>query len=94
MVEMCKSADQIDSFCRNTCIRLECCPNLISTQLVIDTCPDDCSNLTKSKYCKSSYNGSNLINPDLNGSNFKFKYFQAFYFRLETYGMKFFIEIT
>ncbi|XP_064633870.1 scm-like with four MBT domains protein 1 isoform X2 [Lineus longissimus] len=49
-VELCKSADQIEEFCRQVCIKLECCPNLFSPHFVDSQCPENCSQLTKTKY--------------------------------------------
>ncbi|KAL5013685.1 hypothetical protein ScPMuIL_007955 [Solemya velum] len=49
-VEICRSTDQLEEFCRQVCIRLECCPYLFSPHLVENDCPENCSQLTKTKY--------------------------------------------
>ena len=51
-VEICRATDQIEEFCRQICIRLECCPNMFSPHYVNDSCPENCSQLTKTKYSK------------------------------------------
>lgn len=50
MVEICRTTDQLEEFCRSVCIKLECCPNLISPNFVNGSCPESCSQLTKTKY--------------------------------------------
>ncbi|XP_006811735.1 scm-like with four MBT domains protein 1 [Saccoglossus kowalevskii] len=50
MVEICKNADEVESFCRDMCIKLECCPNLVALDQIEDNCPENCSTLTKTKY--------------------------------------------
>lgn len=52
MIELCKTASEVPSFLRNTCLNLECCPNLVSLHQVEDSCPEQCFNLNKSKYSK------------------------------------------
>ncbi|TRY65790.1 hypothetical protein DNTS_014258 [Danionella cerebrum] len=49
-VEIVRTADQVADFCRKTCIKLECCPNLFGPKMVIDRCSENCSVLTKTKY--------------------------------------------
>ncbi|CAH7239982.1 Sfmbt1 [Phodopus roborovskii] len=49
-VEIVKTADRVTEFCRQTCIKLECCPNLFGPRMVLDTCSENCSVLTKTKY--------------------------------------------
>ncbi|XP_038627953.1 scm-like with four MBT domains protein 1 isoform X1 [Tachyglossus aculeatus] len=49
-VEVVRTADRVADFCRKTCIKLECCPNLFSPQMVLDKCSENCSVLTKTKY--------------------------------------------
>ncbi|KAL4655250.1 scm-like with four MBT domains protein 1 [Arapaima gigas] len=49
-VEVVRTADQVAEFCRNTCIRLECCPNLFGPRMVLGRCSENCSVLTKTKY--------------------------------------------
>lgn len=49
-VEVVRTADRVADFCRKTCIKLECCPNLFGPQMVLDKCSENCSILTKTKY--------------------------------------------
>uniref|UniRef100_A0A8C8REC5 Scm like with four mbt domains 1 n=1 Tax=Pelusios castaneus TaxID=367368 RepID=A0A8C8REC5_9SAUR len=49
-VEVVRTADRVADFCRKTCIKLECCPNLFGPQMVLDKCSENCSVLTKTKY--------------------------------------------
>ncbi|CAK7319848.1 Scm-like with four MBT domains protein 1 [Vulpes lagopus] len=49
-VEVVKTADRVTEFCRQTCIKLECCPNLFGPRMVLDKCSENCSVLTKTKY--------------------------------------------
>ncbi|XP_074645284.1 scm-like with four MBT domains protein 1 [Tubulanus polymorphus] len=50
IVEICRSAGQIEEFCRQMCIKLECCPNMFGPHYVGSECPENCSQLTKTKY--------------------------------------------
>ena len=50
MVEICRTTSQLEEYCRQVCVKLECCPNLISPHFVGDGCPEHCSQLTKTKY--------------------------------------------
>ncbi|XP_041744142.1 scm-like with four MBT domains protein 1 [Coregonus clupeaformis] len=45
-----RTADQVAEFCRRTCVRLECCPNLIAPHMVLEHCSENCFLLTKTKY--------------------------------------------
>ncbi|KAM8930656.1 scm-like with four MBT domains protein 1 [Pelodytes ibericus] len=49
-VELVRTSDRVPEFCRKTCIRLECCPNLFGPLMVLDQCSENCSVLTKTKY--------------------------------------------
>ncbi|KAM6981194.1 scm-like with four MBT domains protein 1 isoform 2-T2 [Aplochiton taeniatus] len=49
-VEIVRTADYVAEFCRKTCIKLECCPNLFGPRMVLDRCSENCSVLTKTKY--------------------------------------------
>ncbi|KAM9310968.1 scm-like with four MBT domains protein 2 [Gastrophryne carolinensis] len=49
-VRIVRTSDQVSDFCRKVCTRLECCPNLFSSLLVTDVCPENCSVHTKTKY--------------------------------------------
>ncbi|XP_073448610.1 scm-like with four MBT domains protein 1 [Aquarana catesbeiana] len=64
-VELIRTSDQVSDFCRKTCIKLECCPNLFGPFMVLDQCSENCSVLTKTKY--THYYGKrrvrNLTNP-------------------------------
>ncbi|NXU10978.1 SMBT1 protein, partial [Pardalotus punctatus] len=42
-VEVVRTADRVADFCRKTCIKLECCPNLFGPQMVLDKCSENCS---------------------------------------------------
>ncbi|XP_040199277.1 scm-like with four MBT domains protein 2 isoform X2 [Rana temporaria] len=49
-VRIVRTSDQVSDFCRKVCAKLECCPNLFSSLLVTDVCPENCSVHTKTKY--------------------------------------------
>ncbi|XP_069499645.1 scm-like with four MBT domains protein 1 [Ambystoma mexicanum] len=49
-VEVVRTADRVTDFCRTTCMKLECCPNLFGPLMVLDKCSENCSVLTKTKY--------------------------------------------
>uniref|UniRef100_A0A672JYR1 Scm like with four mbt domains 1 n=1 Tax=Sinocyclocheilus grahami TaxID=75366 RepID=A0A672JYR1_SINGR len=49
-VAIVRTADQVADFCRKTCIKLECCPNLFGPRMVLERCSENCSVLTKTKY--------------------------------------------
>ncbi|CAG5126728.1 unnamed protein product, partial [Candidula unifasciata] len=49
-VEICCTAGQLEEFCRRVCLKLECCPNLMSPYFVNDICSENCGGLTKTKY--------------------------------------------
>ncbi|KAJ8409396.1 hypothetical protein AAFF_G00235940 [Aldrovandia affinis] len=49
-VDIVRTADQVAEFCRKTCIKLECCPNLFGPCMVLEHCSENCSVLTKTKY--------------------------------------------
>ncbi|KAM4035327.1 scm-like with four MBT domains protein 2 isoform 2-T3 [Anomaloglossus baeobatrachus] len=49
-VKIVRTSDQVADFCRKVCAKLECCPNLFSSLLVTDVCPENCSIHTKTKY--------------------------------------------
>ncbi|KAK6993736.1 scm-like with four MBT domains protein 1 [Biomphalaria glabrata] len=50
VVEICRSANQLEDFCQQVCIKLQCCPYLISPHFVNGRCPQNCDQLTKTKY--------------------------------------------
>ncbi|KAG7252561.1 hypothetical protein CRUP_018597, partial [Coryphaenoides rupestris] len=52
-VEMVRTADRVADFCRKTCIKLECCPNLFGPRMVLERCSENCSVLTKTKYSRT-----------------------------------------
>ncbi|XP_071982851.1 scm-like with four MBT domains protein 1 isoform X2 [Engystomops pustulosus] len=64
-VELVRTSDQVSEFCRKTCIKLECCPNLFGPLMVVDQCSENCSVLTKTKYTHyyGKRRGRNLNNP-------------------------------
>ncbi|XP_061922366.1 scm-like with four MBT domains protein 2 isoform X3 [Entelurus aequoreus] len=43
-------AELVPDFCRKVCMKLQCCPNLISPVLVLEKCPESCFVQTKTKY--------------------------------------------
>ncbi|KAJ8006946.1 hypothetical protein DPEC_G00112480 [Dallia pectoralis] len=49
-IRLVRLAEQIPDFCRQVCAKLQCCPNLFSPVQVTDTCPENCSIQTKTKY--------------------------------------------
>lgn len=49
-VELVRTADQVAEFCRRTCMKLECCPNLFGPHMVLEHCSENCAVLTKTKY--------------------------------------------
>ncbi|XP_075064691.1 scm-like with four MBT domains protein 2 isoform X2 [Mixophyes fleayi] len=49
-VKIVRTSDQVTDFCRKVCGKLECCPNLVSSLLITDVCPENCSVHTKTKY--------------------------------------------
>ncbi|KAK3608079.1 hypothetical protein CHS0354_004735 [Potamilus streckersoni] len=49
-VEMCHTADQVEEFCRQVCIKLDACPYLFSPHFIEGECPENCQQLTKTKY--------------------------------------------
>uniref|UniRef100_A0A3Q2QA72 Scm like with four mbt domains 1 n=1 Tax=Fundulus heteroclitus TaxID=8078 RepID=A0A3Q2QA72_FUNHE len=49
-VEIVRTADRVADFCRKTCVKLECCPNLFGPRMVLEQCSENCSVLTKTKY--------------------------------------------
>uniref|UniRef100_G3P4S7 Scm like with four mbt domains 1 n=1 Tax=Gasterosteus aculeatus aculeatus TaxID=481459 RepID=G3P4S7_GASAC len=49
-VEIVRTVDRVADFCRKTCIKLECCPNLFGPRMVLEHCSENCSVLTKTKY--------------------------------------------
>ena len=55
LVEICKTTAEVNEYLRNMCIKLECCPNLISQQFIEDECPLHCAMLTKTKYSKCCF---------------------------------------
>ncbi|KAH9504832.1 Scm-like with four MBT domains protein 2 [Bulinus truncatus] len=50
VVEICRSANQLEEFCQQVCGKLQCCPYLISPHFVNGRCPENCDQLTKTKY--------------------------------------------
>ncbi|KAK6959378.1 scm-like with four MBT domains protein 1 [Biomphalaria glabrata] len=50
VVEICRSANQLEDFCQQVSIKLQCCPYLISPHFVHGRCPQNCDQLTKTKY--------------------------------------------
>ncbi|XP_064488102.1 scm-like with four MBT domains protein 2 isoform X2 [Ornithodoros turicata] len=50
VVETVRNSSAVEEFCRNICMKLECCPNLFGPKCFGDNCPEKCFNLTKTKY--------------------------------------------
>lgn len=50
VVEICQDAEKLAEFCKKICLKLECCPNLVSPTFINGKCPENCSQLTKTKY--------------------------------------------
>uniref|UniRef100_A0A4W3J9F2 Scm like with four mbt domains 2 n=1 Tax=Callorhinchus milii TaxID=7868 RepID=A0A4W3J9F2_CALMI len=50
IMKIVRTADRVADFCRRTCMKLECCPNLFGPLMVTDKCPENCSVHTKTKY--------------------------------------------
>ncbi|KAM4651078.1 scm-like with four MBT domains protein 1 [Discoglossus pictus] len=65
IVELVRTSDCVPEFCRKTCIKLECCPNLFGPLMVLDQCSENCSVLTKTKYTHyyGKKRGRNLSSP-------------------------------
>nr|XP_057921753.1 scm-like with four MBT domains protein 2 isoform X2 [Doryrhamphus excisus] len=55
-IRIVRLAELIPDFCRKVCLKLQCCPNLISPVLVPDKCPESCFVQTKTKYSQSPNN--------------------------------------
>uniref|UniRef100_A0A3P9PYT6 Scm like with four mbt domains 2 n=1 Tax=Poecilia reticulata TaxID=8081 RepID=A0A3P9PYT6_POERE len=53
-VRIVRLAEQIPDFCRKVCVKLQCCPNLLGPDLRADSCPENCSVQTKTKYSESA----------------------------------------
>ncbi|CAM9289843.1 unnamed protein product [Lampetra planeri] len=49
-IRIVRLAEQIPEFCRKACMKLQCCPNLLSPVLLTDKCPESCFVQTKTKY--------------------------------------------
>ncbi|GAB1285962.1 Scm-like with four MBT domains protein 2 [Apodemus speciosus] len=64
-----RTADQVLNFCRRICAKLECCPNLLSPVLLSETCPENCSVHTKTKYTYYYGKRKRIIQPPLGNSN-------------------------
>ncbi|KTG06100.1 hypothetical protein cypCar_00013052, partial [Cyprinus carpio] len=59
-VEIVRTADQVADFCRKTCIKLECCPNLFGPRMVLERCSENCSVLTKTKYSEPLFSSLSI----------------------------------
>uniref|UniRef100_A0AAY4DZF6 SLED domain-containing protein n=1 Tax=Denticeps clupeoides TaxID=299321 RepID=A0AAY4DZF6_9TELE len=49
-IKIVRVSDQVPDFCKKVCMKLQCCPNLFSPNLVTDECSLNCSVQTKTKY--------------------------------------------
>ncbi|KAH3892505.1 hypothetical protein DPMN_016623 [Dreissena polymorpha] len=63
VVETCQREDQLEEYCRNVCIKLECCPYIISPLHVLENCPENCQQMTKTKYNYSYGNKKKRLGP-------------------------------
>ncbi|TSV54876.1 Scm-like with four MBT domains protein 1 [Bagarius yarrelli] len=59
-VEIVRTADRVAEFCRRTCVKLECCPNLFGPRMMLERCSENCSVLTKTKYSRPPGGHSNM----------------------------------
>ena len=60
IVEVCRTTGQLEAFCRAVCIKLECCPNIISPHNINGQCPENCNQQTKTKYSEWFTTFSNM----------------------------------
>lgn len=49
-VEFVCNSEEVEEFCRKTCIKLECCPYLFGPTRIENVCPDNCHTQTKTKF--------------------------------------------
>ncbi|XP_069085370.1 scm-like with four MBT domains protein 2 isoform X2 [Pleurodeles waltl] len=68
-VKIVKTSDQVSDFCRRVCAKLECCPNLFSPVEVTETCPENCSVHTKTKYTYYYGKRKKIIKPPIGEGN-------------------------
>ncbi|KAM4748209.1 scm-like with four MBT domains protein 2 [Rhinophrynus dorsalis] len=64
-VKIVRTSDQVADFCRKICVKLECCPNLFSPMLITETCPENCSVHTKTKYTYYYGKRKKIIKPPI-----------------------------
>lgn len=67
VVEVLRNSEHIEDFCHQICKKLECCPYLFGPRYVGETCPEQCFNLTKTKYtCSNAKKKRKVVPPPLN----------------------------
>ncbi|KAG8186556.1 hypothetical protein JTE90_020859 [Oedothorax gibbosus] len=49
-IDVIRNSEQVEEFCKNICLKLECCPYLFGPKHVGETCPNDCHTQTKTKF--------------------------------------------
>ncbi|XP_038667816.1 scm-like with four MBT domains protein 2 [Scyliorhinus canicula] len=69
IMKIVRTADRVADFCRRTCMKLECCPNLFGPLMVTDKCPENCSVHTKTKYTYYYGKKKKIIRPPVGHSN-------------------------
>uniref|UniRef100_T1J4G1 SAM domain-containing protein n=1 Tax=Strigamia maritima TaxID=126957 RepID=T1J4G1_STRMM len=55
IVEILSNSEHVKEFCRDICLKLDCCPYLFGPKHVGDDCPHNCSLLTKARYASRTY---------------------------------------
>lgn len=69
MMKIVRTADRVADFCRRTCMKLECCPNLFGPLMVTDKCPENCSIHTKTKYTYYYGKKKKIVRPPVGHSS-------------------------
>ncbi|XP_054723713.1 scm-like with four MBT domains protein 1 [Uloborus diversus] len=49
-IEVVRNSEQVEEFCKNICLKLECCPHLFGPVHVGEVCPSKCHTQTKTKF--------------------------------------------
>ncbi|XP_075216742.1 scm-like with four MBT domains protein 2 isoform X2 [Lycorma delicatula] len=69
-VEIVTSADKVSDFCKDVCRKLQVCPYLFGPVAVGEkSCPENCSTLSKTRFCKNRTTGSSNDNSNSNNSS-------------------------
>ncbi|XP_072922630.1 scm-like with four MBT domains protein 2 isoform X1 [Hemitrygon akajei] len=69
IMKIVRTADRVADFCRRTCMKLECCPNLFGPLMVTDKCPENCSVHTKTKYTYYYGKKKKIVRPPVGHSS-------------------------